>query len=225
MEVEENILKTVIEKESWEEIIYFIVSKEKLDPWSINIIKLVDGFMKFLREVEELDFRIPAKIIFVAALLLRLKAQYLFLFPEEKEEEEKAEEIKLDTKYAQLRLPIKRFPKRQVTLEELIDALRKALAVQERKEERRRIIHARLQPELELSEDISIAMERVLKRIRELMEKLRRNRIEFKQVVGEWKRDKIVSNFFPLLHLDQERKVDIEQEEFFKEIWITKPKK
>lgn len=222
MEIEENILKTVIEKESWEEIIYFIVSKEKLDPWDINLIKLVNGFMKFLREAKELDFRIPAKIVFVAALLLKLKAQYLFLFPEEEEKEEKIEEIEISTKFAKLRLPIKRFPKRQVTLEELIEALRRALAVQERKERRRKIMYTTLQPEIEIGEDISIAMEKLLSKIELIMRNLRRNRIKFRQIVDEWRREYVVRNFFLLLHLDQERKIDIDQEEFFEDIWISK---
>ena len=37
------------------------------------------------------------------------------------------------------------------------------------------------------------------------------------EIVKEWKRDKIVSNLIPLLHLEQSQKITTEQEEFFKD--------
>jgi chromatin segregation and condensation protein Rec8/ScpA/Scc1 (kleisin family) len=87
MTEEENILKIIIEKQSWEEIIYYVVNVENLDPWNIDLVKLTNGFLKFLHEAKELDFRIPAKIVFVAAILLRLKSNYLSIFEEEEPEE------------------------------------------------------------------------------------------------------------------------------------------
>ena len=89
MNQEENILQLIIEKENWEEVIYHIVSIENLNPWDVDLIKLTDSFLNFVQKIQELDFRIPAKIVFVAAVLLRLKADYLSLF----EEEETVEEI------------------------------------------------------------------------------------------------------------------------------------
>jgi len=221
VEVEENLLKMILEKESWEEIIYFIVSKEKLDPWNVDLIKLTDSFIRFIKEAKELDFRIPAKVVFVATLLLRLKSEYLF--EGEKEEEIEKEEIfKVDFEIGKLALPLKRFPKRQVTLEELIKALRKALEVKEKKEIRRRMYDRRgfeLQFE---EEDISLRLERLLKEIEELFKKSNTKKIAFKELVEEWKREKIVEKFIPLLHLDQDKKVRTEQKELFDEIWISK---
>ena len=223
VEVEENLLRMILEKESWEEIIYFIVSKERLDPWNIDLIKLTDSFIRFIREAKELDFRIPAKVVFVAALLLRMKSEYLFEV--EKEEEIKKEEkeiFKIDLEIGKLTLPLKRFPKRQVTLEELIKALRKALEVKEKKEIRRRM-YERRRFELRFEEeDISLRLEKLLKEIDELFKKSQTHKIAFKELVGEWKREKIIEKFIPLLHLDQDKKVKTEQKELFDEIWISK---
>ncbi|MEM7827586.1 MAG: segregation/condensation protein A, partial [Candidatus Aenigmatarchaeota archaeon] len=97
---EENILKTIIEKESWEDVIYYIVSLEQLNPWDVNLVKLTDSFIKFIKNAEDLDFRIPAKVIFVAAILLRLKADYLSIFEEEEESVE--EMLKEDKPFAEL---------------------------------------------------------------------------------------------------------------------------
>jgi segregation and condensation protein A len=222
MEIEENILRTVIEKESWEEIIYFIVAREKLDPWNIDLIKLTNGFIKFLRSVRELDFRIPAKVVFVAALLLRLKVKYLEIFGEEEEIKEEKEKIEIPTLPVKLHLPIKRFPKAQVTLEELIEALRKALEVEERRIRRRRITYQAVMQQIVLEEDIVQKMEKLLKELDKLLERFGVDKIEFRRLVGKWKRELIIDKLLPLLHLEQERKVDIEQDDFFKEILISR---
>jgi len=222
---EENILQMIIEKESWEEVIYYIVSVENLDPWNIDLVKLTDSFIRYLKAVEELDFRIPAKIVFVAAILLKLKADYLSIFEEREEVTEEAktfEDLGIDSNLVQLSHPIKRVPKRQVTLDDLINALRKAMAVEKRREERKQLFARRLQAAIPTEEDIIKRIERVMQEINELMKKLNLERIEFKQIVEEWKRDKIVEHFIPVLHLDQERKIELQQPEIFKEIWISK---
>jgi segregation and condensation protein A len=220
---EENILKVIIEKESWEEIIYYIVSIEKLDPWDVDLVKLTDGFIKFLSQVEELDFRIPAKVVFVACILLRLKAESLTLFEDSErfdESEKTKEEIKM-LEIRELGVPLIRIPKRQVTLEELIVALRKALAVVERREERKR--RARIRVEAEITgENIKERIEKVMNKINELVVNLNREKIAFRELVPKWERKEIVYNLIPILHLDQDRKIETEQEEIFKEIWIKK---
>jgi segregation and condensation protein A len=229
MNQEENILKTIIEKESWEEIIYHIVSVENLDPWDIDLIKLTQGFIKFIRSAQELDFRIPAKVIFVAAILLKLKADYLSIFEEREskieeaiKEEKPFEDLGIDPNLAIFAHPIKRIPKRQVTLDELISALRKALEVRERKIRRRLEMQARLRKEVTVEEDITKKIDKILKEIEEALAKKGSEKIEFREIVEIWERNQIVEHFVPLLHLEQNGKVETEQPEVFKEIWITK---
>lgn len=216
--LEEDLLRLVVEKESWEELIHLIVSREKLDPWNVDLVKLTNSFLRYLRNVRELDFRIPAKLVFVAALLLRLKAEYLYIFEEAREEKKEARE-KIELRVGELKLPLRRFPKAQVTLEELIEALRKALSVRERKERRRRRV-VQAFGEVELSEDISQRIQKLLSKIEEL------SRfdvwVKFSELVERWRRENIVDNFIPLLHLEMDKKVLTRQEEFFKEILVKK---
>lgn len=227
MSEEENILQLIIQKESWEEVIYHIVSIENLDPWDIDLVKLTESFLNYINRIKELDFRIPAKIVFVAAVLLRLKADYLSIFEEEETIEEVAKEkpfvdLGIDPSLVQLGVPMKRIPKRQVTLDELIKALKKALAVKERKERRIRLWKTRLRMNI-TEEDITKKIEHIMNEIDELMQRMRKNKLKFSQIVEEWNRDQIVDHFVPLLHLEKNEKVKTEQEDFFKEIWITKP--
>lgn len=223
---EENILQLIIQKESWEEVIYHIVSIENLDPWNIDLVSLTNSFLNYINKIEELDFRIPAKIVFVAVVLLRLKADYLSIFEEEETFEEIAKEkpfvdLGIDPNLIKLGLPMKRVPKRQITLNELIVALKKALAVREKKVERRRIWRAQLQAEIG-EEDITKRIEEIMKEIDQLMKRLNETKLKFSQIVEKWNRDEIVRHFVPLLHLEQDNKIKCEQEDFFKEIYIQK---
>src|SRR5438445_1631414 len=171
---EEGILKTIIEKESWEEIIYYIVSLESLDPWDVDLIKLTDRFIKFVKSVKDLDFKIPAKVIFVSVILLKLKANYLSIF-EEKEEDKPTEEkppidLGIDPNLVQLGYPMKRTPKRQVSLDELIGALKKALQVREKKVERQFKIRTQIQKQFS-EEDVSIRIQNIFKEIQDALAK------------------------------------------------------
>lgn len=226
MTQEENILKLVIEKQSWEEVIYHIVSLENIDPWNVDLVKLTDGFIKYINKLEQLDFRIPAKIVFVVAVLLRLKSDYLSIFEEEETIEEVAKQpefvdLGIDPNLIQLGLPMKRLPRRQVTLDELITALRKVLVVTERRTERRRLWQSKLQAQIS-EEDISKRIEHLMNEIDGLMSKMAKDKVGFSQVVAKWNRNKIVDSFIPLLHLEQNQKIKTEQEDFFKEIYITR---
>jgi len=224
---EDNILKLVIEKQSWEEVLYNIVSIENMDPWNIDLIKLTENFINYISKIEKLDFRIPAKIVFIAAVLLKLKADYLSIFEEEEtlEETVKKQEqfagLGIDPNLVQLGLPMRRMPRRQVTLDELIVALKKAMIVRERKVERRRIWRAQLQAQI-TEDDITKRIEIMMKEIDRLMEKMHESKLKFSQIVGKWNRDQIVKNFVPLLHLEHDQKLATEQLEFFKEIFISK---
>jgi chromatin segregation and condensation protein Rec8/ScpA/Scc1 (kleisin family) len=225
---EENLLKMVLEKESWEEVIYQIVSLEQIDPWDVDLIKLTEGFLRFIRSSKQLDFRIPAKIIFVAAILLRLKSDYLSIFEEQSAVEEVLEKEKplvdlgIDPNLVKLGLPMKRIPKRQVTLDELIVALKKALTVRERKVERKHRIRARLRAELRAEEDITKRIEKIMADIENRMKGSGKGKLRFRDLVEKWERSEVVDHFIPILHLEKNQKISTEQEEFFKEILISK---
>jgi segregation and condensation protein A len=228
MTEEENILKIIIEKQSWEEIIYYVVNVENLDPWNIDLVKLTNGFLKFLHEAKELDFRIPAKIVFVAAILLRLKSNYLSIFEEEEPEENLEQKPMIyeePPELLALGIPLKRVPKRQITLEELINALRKAFAVKERKEARRERLKKELQARIVEEEDIEKRLEKIMMEIDKLIKELNISRIEFRRIVKKWDTKNIVYNFVPLLHLEQKEKIITEQEKWFEEIFIRKREK
>ena len=48
------------------------------------------------------------------------------------------------------------------------------------------------------------------------------DKVEFSKLVKSWDRDQIVGTFLPLLYLATRGKINTEQEDFFKEIFISK---
>ncbi len=227
---EQNLLESLIQKESWEDMISQIITIEGINPWDIDIAKLSDSFLKYIEGLKLLDFRIPAKVVVVAVLLLKLKAESLF--PREQEQNLQVEQPNNLDEFMQLRMklatlnlspPMERLPKRAVTLDELVVALRKAMKTLEKKEVRKKTLGRRIASNINLDEeDIEVRIKRLMDEIDGFVKKLKDNKVEFSKIVDEWERDEIVRHFLPLLYLSSRGKVETEQEEFFKEIWISK---
>jgi len=226
---EKNLLEMIINEESWEELVYNIVSYEGIDPWDVDIIKLADSFLKYIEGFKTLDFRIPAKVVLVAAILLKLKSEVLSpikgeemeYFPESGLTVDEFEQIREELSKMSLKPPIERHVKRKVTLDELIDALNKAMKVEEKKETIKRKLGRRLRNEIGEEEDIEVRINELMSDIDGLLLKLKSDKIEFSKIVEKWDRDEIVRHFMPLLYLSSRGKVTTEQEEFFKEIYIS----
>lgn len=227
---EKEILDMIIEEKSWEDLIYHIVSFEDLDPWDIDIIKLTDSFLEYIEGLETLDFRIPAKVVLVAAILLKLKSEVLspfkgetdYYLPEEEGLPLELRLIKEEISKISLKPPMERHMKRKVTLDELVNALKKAMKVKDKKERGKRLLRNRLKEEIGEEEDIELRIERLMSEIDGLLAKLKSEKVKFSKIVDKWERDEIVRQFMPLLHLSSRGKVRTEQEEFFEEIYITK---
>ena len=230
---EQNLLEMILKEESWEELIYNIVSYEGLNPWDIDIIKLTDSFLKYIEGFKTLDFRIPAKVVLVAAILLKLKSDILSplkvegteYYSEDMKILDEYERIKFDLENMELKPPIERHVKRKVTIDELIDALRKAMKVKQKKDVIRRKLGKRIRAEIGEEEDIELRIKNLMAGIDLLLTKLKADKVMFSKIVEKWERDEIVRYFMPLLYLSSRGKVTTEQKEFFKEIFISKQNK
>ena len=232
---EQNLLEMILKEESWEELIYNIVSYEGLDPWDIDIVKLTDSFLRYIKGLKTLDFRIPAKVVLVAAILLKLKSDILSpmkvegteYYPEDMKMLDQYEQIRFELENMELKPPIERHVRRKVTVDELIDALKKAMRVKQKKERIRRKLGKRIRAEIDEEEDIELRIKNMMSEIDLLLSKLKADKVMFSKIVSKWERGEIVRYFMPLLHLSSRGKVNTEQKEFFKEIYIQKysPKK
>ncbi len=212
---ESKLIRTIILGSDWQEALESIVVEEGLNPEDIDIIKLADSFTDYMQKLKTFDFRIPARFILIAAILLRMKCELLL---EEEEEKARIEAVQLPNinleNIPELTAPLLRKPTRKVTLDELIKALDKAFEFKERKEGTKLRMRQAVENLIEPEEDIELRITRIYDKI------VKHNIIKFSDLVHPWKRKEIVKIFVPLLHLEQRGKVVCEQEEFFKEITI-----
>ncbi|MEN3034351.1 MAG: segregation/condensation protein A [Aquificaceae bacterium] len=63
---------------------YEMVEKGQIDPWDIDISELAQAYLSFLKEAELKDLRIPARVIYAAAFLLKKQAQSILPDPPRK---------------------------------------------------------------------------------------------------------------------------------------------
>jgi len=223
MLTDQQLITLITSEPSWEDVIVKIIAEEQMDPWAVDIVRLANTFVNYLHKIEELDLRIPARFILIAAILLRMKSDILaekrekILIPESDKEED--ETLRILATIPPLQPPLKRIPLRSVTINELVNALRKAFEVKERRLERKRRVRKAVEiavPPLE--EDITERINRLLSHINIALAEI--DSIEFSRLVKRWGRKEIVEALVPLLHLSQDGKIQLDQPEIFKEILV-----
>lgn len=223
----------------WQEIIYDLINTEQLDPWNIDLTVLSERYLETIQKMEEADFFVSSKVLLAASLLLKIKSEILLnkyirsiddiLFGKKEEKKKyELERIELEDEIPELvlRTPIPRFKK--VTLQELMSALNKAITT-----ENRRIKKEVVKRNAIRFSSFSLPKKKmnIKDRIRMVYSKLtihftnnsKDKKIPFSKFAGETKEDKI-DHFFPLLQLENNQKVWLEQNEHFGEIhiWLKK---
>lgn len=219
---ENKILDLIIKEYSWESVLYNIVVAEDLNPWDIDIIRLADAFAKYISKLREMDFRVPAKVILTCSIFLRMKSEALKVQEDnERAKRQMPERKPLDISDVPqtLQMPSSRRPIRKVTLEELVAALEKAFEVKEKKDRR----WEEKVKTIEVHEDkIEERIEQLYKIVMEILSS-GMEKVPFKNIVDIWRRENIIKKFMPMLHLAQENRIEYEQEELFKDIFIRLP--
>jgi segregation and condensation protein A len=216
----------------WKEIIYDLINTEQLDPWDIDIGRLAEGFLLRIQQYEETDFFISSKVLLAAALLLRIKSELLLsrymksidsiLFGEKEEKKPKEmERIELEEEIPELvlRSPVPRF--RKVTLNELIESLNKAIIT-----ENRRIKKAIVDNNALRESGISLPKRKysIINKMKGIHEKIRgyfdsnkeEKKVPYTEIVGKEKEERALS-FFPVIQLENNGEVWLEQEKHFDE--------
>ncbi len=218
----------------WQEIIYDLINTEQLNPWDIDIIILTEKYIIKIEQLEEDDFFVSSKVLLAASLLLRIKSEILLndyiksiddiLFGKKEDKKYQLKRIELDEQIPELvpRSPMPRFKK--VTLKELMEALNKAISTENRRIKKEIINRNALR-----ETGISLPKKKfnIKNKIQEIYSNLRghfnknqdEKKVSFSDFIGKEREEQIIS-FGSLLHLENQQKVWMHQEDHFDEIYI-----
>jgi chromatin segregation and condensation protein Rec8/ScpA/Scc1 (kleisin family) len=214
-------LQKLVTEATWRELLISLVESNQIDPWDIDIAKLVEGYMSVIKSMKLMDLRMPANFALAASILLKMKSDRFQIFAAKEEEPEPVIET------GQRRLPVdvpglvsraRMQPQRKVTLDELMEALDEAMKIEKRS------VKEREPPEqfhLELpKEDIDQKMERTFDLVAKNADK------EGIVLFGSLARlygntqEMLFDFFIPILFLVSKGRLGILQEEFFGDIFI-----
>ena len=233
MDSHERIFQILYKEDevTWQSLLYELIKKEGMNPWDIDISLLTKNYIDTIKKLKELDFRISGKVLLAAAILLKMKSNRLLnedLSEFDRlltQEEELVEELELEEQqqyqFGEKPILIPRTPqprKRKVSIFDLVNALEKALEVKQR-----RVLNSIPPMSVRIPErkrDITEVIREVYSRIESFFMINSQKRLTFTQLVPSQKKEDKIFTFIPLLHLTNQRKVNLEQKEHFGEIEI-----
>jgi len=234
MEAHDKIFEMLFDKDevTWQTLLFDLVKKEQMDPWDVDLSILTKRYITTIKKLKDLNFRISGKVLLAASILLRIKSNRLLnedltefdrmISGQEDEIDDLTFEERVE-KMDEVGKPnlIPRTPqprKRKVSIYDLVGALQKALEVK-----KRRVMNSIPPTNIDIpkkTRDITQVIREVYGKIKSFIFKNSDNKVTFSQLLpSESKEDKIYT-FVPLLHLSNQRKVDLHQEEHFGEINI-----
>lgn len=215
-------LVELVNAPEWKSLLLDLVKSQKMDPWNIDIVALADAYLKKISASGHADLRFPANAILASAILLRLKARVLVLSSIEEEQEPKAltEEEKLMQRFIpELRSP-RQMREGKISLDELVDAIEAMLAKTKTKKS---IIDKDIKP-VEFA--INYNEESMQGRIDEVYQLIQKNAdsqglVIFSKLVENKPIIDVIKTFIPCLFLTNKGKINMWQEAFFGEIFIS----
>jgi segregation and condensation protein A len=230
----EKILEIILDKDkiTWQTIIYDLINSEEMNPWDVNVSLLTQKYIEMVKTLKEHDFRVSGKVLLAAALLLKIKSNKWIkddianldaLFSSAEEEEFDDLLDGLDDNYPRDVVDANLIPrtpqprKRKVSVYDLVKALEKALEVKHRRVLRDMPILDVKRPTKK--RDISQVIKEIYLKVLSFFSS-GKDRLTFSKLLPSKSKDDKVYTFIPLLHLANQRKIDMEQYQPFGEIEV-----
>jgi len=234
----EKILNLLLEQNevTWQDIIYGLIKTEEMDPWDVDISLLTQHYIETVKGLQEINFFVSGKVLFAAAFLVKIKSDKLvnediahfdsILFPSNEVLEDDMDMIFHERPHVEvppLGIKTPQARKRKVTVQDLVKALERALEVNKRRIIRYNRYRNECAPTIpEKKVDITELIKSIFEKIKALFQ--RKEPVTFTKLLPEGgeKKEKILT-FLSLLHLNTEKKIWMQQDEHFGEIYINMP--
>ena len=230
------------------EILVQMAKSGKIDPWNIDIVDVTDKYLAHLFEMKAQNLRATGKTVLFASILLRLKSNVLegndiFDFEDENQDDYELTDDEIIDNYEpptnnvisfnevlQRRTSVKINRNRTVTLKDLIrqlefyEMLEKKQSLKQAHERAKRRV--RNYANLSAEDIVNLAHEEFIENsvqaIQAKLEKIfnKEEKIELHELVSIGMSK--VTAFIALLFLTAEGKCDLEQDEFYSDLYVVK---
>ncbi|MFH1054679.1 MAG: hypothetical protein V1744_01145 [Candidatus Altiarchaeota archaeon] len=217
---------------AWRDILYGVL--KGMDPWNVDILELATRYSQTVDEMREMNFRIPANVVLVCSVLLRMKAE--ILTPDKEEYADFATSLNFifnsdypvaallggDVEPYPISIKPARVLTRRITANELIEAIQDALTERTKTFERM-TLRASNKQEVGVTELILESEVNIIELIEDTYSKIMgilsgRDVALFSEMAKT--RDEILYTFMSILHLSNSQRVILTQEQLFGEIYI-----
>jgi len=230
------------------EILVQMAKSGKIDPWNIDIIDVTDKYLSHLFEIKAQNLRATSKTLLFASILLRLKSNVLegddiLNFDEQPEDDYEIFDDELTDNYEppksnvisfsevlQRRTSVKVNRNRTVTLKDLIrqlefyEQLEKKHSIKRAQEQAQRRV--RSYANLTAEDIVNLAheefIENSVKAIQVKLEKIfnKDEKVELNELISIGMSK--ISAYIALLFLTAEGKCDLQQDEFYSDLYVVK---
>ena len=145
--MQDKILEMLMQKDeiTWQTILLDLIKTGEMDPWDVDISILSKQYLETIKKLQESNLFLSGKVLLASAILLKIKSEKLLsegianldnmMFPHEEIEELddfQSRRIILDVE-PKLTIKTPQSRKKKVSVNDLIEALEKALNVNERR--------------------------------------------------------------------------------------------
>lgn len=236
--MEDRIFQILVEQNeiTWKSIILDLVNSEQMDPWDVDVSLLTKKYIAHVNNLREKDLKLSGKVLLAAAILLKIKSNRLvsediegfdrLLAGTELDAgqfyDELEQELKQGEEYT-LAQNVELFPhmpsprKRKISVHELVRALEKALEVKQR-----RLFNSLPSSHIPIPEkkwDLGYAIRNVYSKVLSFLTK--QAEVFFSNIIPSQTKEDKIKTFLPLLHLSNQRKIELSQDVPFGEIKIS----
>ncbi|MEM2948302.1 MAG: segregation/condensation protein A [Candidatus Anstonellales archaeon] len=208
-------IEKIVEKPTWRTVLVELITTKKLDPWDIDISALTDAFLEKIKEMRKVELELPANIVLACAILLKFKSLYL---PITAEEQNGNEDVAISDAgvIPQLEMVSRIPPKKPITLNELLEEMERVM-----KYERKNVVKTIQLEEVFYEIEHRNMQEEIDAVLSSLIAKMdSEGWVMFSSIIETGEPKEIVRKLLPVLHLSQEEKLDLRQDEYFGEIFI-----
>ncbi|MDD5163270.1 MAG: segregation/condensation protein A [Candidatus ainarchaeum sp.] len=216
-------LVDLVDQPAWKTILIDLVKSNKMNPWDIDLTELANKYFQKIQALEKADLKLPANAILASTILLKFKARAISISSIEDEDETTKEMTKEEIQFFEQNIPELRHGRQlrtgKITLDELVSNIE---AILEKTKQRGNILREKEIPEFKLS----MNQPNIEKKIEEtylLIQKKADSQgiTRFSQLITGKNPVEMVNVFIPMLFLTNKGKINIWQEEFWREIFIA----